>query len=367
MLEPLGSTTKTVSAPRENRARRYRLQDIAARLLPEERVSWCSHRLAHGELEVWKNGEKSFARGVARCGSVWLCPTCASKISEERREELKRAAAVPGYSMLLVTITLAHSREDRLSELLDALNEAWRRTRAGRVWKRFEEKYRLSASVSSLEITYSKENGYHPHKHVIMWSSLPEAEINVQEFERELSERWRAMLEKFGRYGSEFWSVKVSVGEKPTGAYLAKWGVIEEATKSQEKSGSHGHFTMWEVLRAAGDGEGWAVACFREYAAASHGRRWLVWSRGARALFGLGVELPDAEIAENENTSEAVLVCTVHKNEFRLVAKYRAICGLLEAAEDGGAGGVMEFLDRLRDRENEQERIEQARRCTYGL
>lgn len=75
-----------------SRRQRYRLQDVAGRLLPMERVRWCSKRLAGGIGGVKVNGDHGPGfSGLARCGSVWVCPICTARVSTQRAEDLKAA------------------------------------------------------------------------------------------------------------------------------------------------------------------------------------------------------------------------------------------------------------------------------------
>jgi hypothetical protein len=55
--------------------------------------------------------------GLASCGSVWACPQCAAKIVTRRADELStvmRAVDEAGGSAFLLTLTMRHSRGDRL-------------------------------------------------------------------------------------------------------------------------------------------------------------------------------------------------------------------------------------------------------------
>ena len=351
---PLGLLTKYVSA----RQRRYRLQETAAWLLPEERVNWCGRR-AHSPVEIRKSGDSCFFHGLARCGSVWYCPVCASKISEVRRSELQKAAAA-GYSMLLVTITLQHGRGDKLKRLFQALNEAWRKTRSGRRWQAIEAKYQLIGSVSGLENTFSLENGHHPHKHIVFYSSLPESELDAEVFEEELSERWRSILAKQGDYGSEYYAVKVTKNREEQAGYIAKcgWGIVEEVTKSQSKHGQEEHYSMWELLDLAAAGVYWAKAAWLEYAEAVKGKRWLVWSKGSRKLFDLDEEKTDQELSEIEEEPEAEIVYKFSGEDWLLVRRFEKRCAILEVAERDGAEGVSNMLFTLRKLLIHQEAIE---------
>src|SRR5664279_2587900 len=75
---------EAVDAPRRMR---YQLQRAAQGLLPGERVKHCQ-RSTMNEYGVGvfrsSDGGASFGN-LATCGSVWHCPVCAAKITEQRR------------------------------------------------------------------------------------------------------------------------------------------------------------------------------------------------------------------------------------------------------------------------------------------
>lgn len=341
---PLGTYTKLAST----RERKYRLQAVAGRLLPGERVAWCSRRVT-SQVEIHKQGERCYYRGLAKCGSGWICPVCGAKISEARRQELKQAAA-SGCSTILLTLTLQHNRRDPLEEVLGALLSASRRLRSGRKYQALEARYSIVASASALEFTYSQEHGWHAHRHILLFSQKAQSEINIQALEAELSERWCAMLAKQGKYGSEFYALKAQLGEEASAGYIAKWGAAEELTKSQSKQVQGGSYSVWQLLEQAEQGELWAVAAFREYAHCVKGKHALTWSKGARQLFNLGEEKSDQELAKEEEPA-AELVHRLSREEWILVCEQERRAELLEVAERQGSPGVSEYLHKLRERE----------------
>src|SRR5256885_17042652 len=55
----------------------------------------------------------SISQPIMVCGSVWVCPLCAAKISEHRRVELEQAIArciATGGAGYLTTYTIAHTQ-----------------------------------------------------------------------------------------------------------------------------------------------------------------------------------------------------------------------------------------------------------------
>src|SRR4051794_16390042 len=68
---------------------RWQLQREARALLPDERVAFCMRRIQATTVDVLYSPQHKSAHygGLMVCGSVWVCPLCAAKISEHRRVE----------------------------------------------------------------------------------------------------------------------------------------------------------------------------------------------------------------------------------------------------------------------------------------
>jgi hypothetical protein len=178
----LGRVIKTVSLPVEQDARwlRFERQKQARRLLPAEGVRRCFWSKISKYVEGWKStrrGGLAHFRNVMTCGSVWMCPVCAAKISERRKIDLEsgiEAAQLLGLHPVLVTMTLQHDREDKLSDLLHDLIVSIKKMRGRKFWKRLVDQYGIAGSVTTLEVTYGLDNGWHPHKHImLLWGCQP--------------------------------------------------------------------------------------------------------------------------------------------------------------------------------------------------
>lgn len=363
MTDSLGITTNKVTDQegdalvKKSRARKYHLQEVAGRLLPDKRVSWCLHRPANipGKtpgVEGWLDqaSGRTHYRGLAVCSSVWVCPICASRISEGRRVELEDAVSKSGLTPILVTVTLQHAREDRLTDLIEDLTGTLRTLKMGGWWTRWKNKWGIQAYVSSLEVTWGVINGWHPHKHWLLFASLPEEDLDQGAIKGQLTERWADLLQKkTGRYASAIYSIDVQVGNKAAGAYTAKWGLASEVTKAVTKISKTG-LSPWQLLELYDQGDQQAGALFAEYALATEGKRQLVWSKGGRAVLGLGEEVEDEDLAAEEvaqDTPQAVMLIRFDKVEWGMILKAHARCKVLELLEDGGVPAVQAYLDRL--------------------
>lgn len=329
------------------RVNRYKLQDAARELLPGERVCACCRTIAPNKTSVdvcySDRVNRAHYKGLMVCGSVWVCPVCASKITERRRQELADALeAHPEYQLVMVTVTLQHERGDALADLADVLNEAWRRVKRGAPWGRIADAFGFVGYVSALEVTWGPAHGWHPHKHVLFLSKLGADELDADALHERLSARFGRMIAKLGGYASSIHGLRVQLADQGGAAYLHKWGLDAELTKAPVKRG-RGGYSPFELLALYQEGQGWAGALFVEYAEAFKGRRQLVWSRGLRDLLGVGAELSDEELAELEEEPAEVLV-SLTRQQWRVVCQAGARGRLLEVASSGRRLWVWAYL-----------------------
>ena len=134
-----------------------------------------------GKLQYVPATKSSHYKGLLTCASVWTCPVCSSRIAEKRREELARVIKrhiEAGGSCYMVTYTIAHSRYDDLAKLLKKFRKARSNMTGSRRWcKKIKPEFGIIGSVSVLEVTYSKENGWHPHIHEIIFCENKELDV----------------------------------------------------------------------------------------------------------------------------------------------------------------------------------------------
>src|SRR5689334_11608304 len=104
---------------RRGRLLRWALQAEARAILPHERVTECLRKINPMSMGVQMLysplHQVTHYKSLMVCGSVWLCPLCAAKISERRRDELERAVArhvAQKGAVYMATYTVSHSRYD---------------------------------------------------------------------------------------------------------------------------------------------------------------------------------------------------------------------------------------------------------------
>lgn len=335
---------------------RYRLQSIARETLPEvNRIRGCLRWPNKGKnVEVWQatlNGSAHY-RGLQTCGSVWVCPVCAAKITERRRHELVRgldAWKSQGNDVLMLTLTVPHYEREFVSKVIEHIADPIRLMKNRKPWKRLAAVMGLKGTVRALETTYG-ENGWHVHVHMLLFITT-HCRGAFGTLQEQITKMWQdACMTAFGGIPSKEHGACLDGGEK-AGDYAAKWGVDLEMTKAHCKVGREGNLTPWDLLRAIKDGKTDRDyrALFNEYAHGFRGRHQLEWSKGLRDLLGLGVEETDQEIAAKVE-EEAVFLGRLSPFQWKAVLAKDRRAELLQVASTGGWTAVVQFIDEIRER-----------------
>ena len=298
---PLGITAKSVRHS-EGRSDRFRHQRHAAKLLGgKARVGLCRWSVVSKSAGVDMvassygegQGDRVHYEGLQTCGSVWACPCCGARISETRRDEMNQLLAwarSEGYRVMMLTLTARHGRDDDLAELLERMKDAKQRWARHRAYRKI--KPGMIGSVTATEVTGGGAHGWHPHFHVIV---ILDGDADLMP----LRDAWLASLRGAGLDGAG--AAFQAQGADAAGGYIAKWGAAEELTLSQRKKGrARTGRTPAQLLAAScDDGDREAGHLWAEYATVFHGRRQLVWSRGLKAVAGVG-EVDDQDAAQDQ-------------------------------------------------------------------
>ena len=245
----------------------------------------------------------------------------------------------------MASFTLQHDQDDTLKDLLNHLKAAFQALSRDRQVKFLKAQYGIIGTVSSLEVTHGAA-GWHPHKHVLFLSERELSTDEIRAFEREISARYRSILQKRGRYGGESCAVVFTAGgtNKTAAAYVAKgaWGAAAELSKAPVKSGHAGNRSPFQLLDAS-DQDAQAAALFREYYFAFKGSHQLQYSRGLRALLGMEPELTDEAIAAVED--EGVVMMSIAPAVWYSICRRELRAQLLIAAKGGNVAALQAWMD----------------------
>jgi hypothetical protein len=270
---------------------------------------------------------------------------CSQNLRAERAERIVGAVGHLGGRWQMLTVTLRHRHGLALADLRDGMMKAWRKTRQGgriqRVWSE-----RVSASVRAQEVTYG-ENGWHPHLHVLLrtseWSEDDKDALQARweaNIARELGEHCRPD-DLHGLVWSSAFDASRDSGQRAT--YLAKLGL---ETAGLAKDGRNGSRTPWDIARAAAAGDSRANWLWREYIAATRGKRMLELDDRAAAAAKRAAELA---CDPNDGEPKPVTRIEVQRDDVRALRRLERrlpsiMAIVLRAAEEGGGGAVREWV-----------------------
>lgn len=287
---------------------------------------------------------KAHYKNLMHCDRVWICPVCASKITERRKQELITAMHTTTFIAYLVTYTLRHTASDSLFSLTSAILEAFHDLKSGKVWQKHRQSYGWIGSIRTLEPTYG-ENGWHPHIHELVLLEAALTPEQLEEMTTFLKRRWHMVLDRYGRDASWLHGVDVRPGREDVSEYIAKfghqpvivgWTIESEITKAPTKRGrgEHGR-TPHQLLADSAAGDEIAGKLFIEYANVIKGKKQLVWSPGLRELMGLEKrEATDEELAD-QDTNCAFVLAQLTKVQWEIILGNDARGELLKVAAAG--------------------------------
>lgn len=369
---PLGTSTKSCSNidikqekisanydKRQNhRSYVYALRDRASDILHEpkkllkeqHRVCACGKHKKDSEQSVsvsvnTSNGVASL-NNVIHCGSVWVCPSCSFKISQERKKELAEAmktCRTKGLQVLMLTLTVPHYAGDDLRDLLKKMSSAKHAFWTNRNSRNYlSEQFPLVGHITATEVKFNDRNGFHPHYHILCFSEQNFKQEDIDLIQDELYEFWAEKCVKHGlgkpskEHGLH---IKIGSNEDMLADYISKWGMAEEMTQSHMKVGKKNKqsLTMWEVLdlsqMEASTRDKYSYI-FKIYAQAFKGRRQLFWSKGLKKLLSI-VETTDEELANKEESEDALIISAVVFTDFEwsIIRKLRLQAKILNLIE----------------------------------
>jgi hypothetical protein len=327
-----------------------------------DRVQACGRNRLPGrerELRVGvrdeDGGKVAHFTAAMLCGSVWACPVCSAKVNAARAEEIGAGIGSwveAGNFAAMVTLTLAHGRDDPLEDTFQAMVQAFSAITTGRAWLREKAACQVVGWLRATEVTYGR-SGWHPHAHVlVLFEGCPHPVDYARMVDR-WRRRWQKAAEQQGFGASTEHGVRfdvVTTGEE-AGRYICKLqdgrGVGAEVARGDLKAGRLGNVTPLELLdyfERTGDAD--AADLWAEWENATHGRRALTWSYGLRRRLLAGQpERSDEELAEESASGEVIAV--IPDEAWRVMCGHKGLLvAVLRAAEDGGFEAVQALLTR---------------------
>jgi len=342
------------------RVKRFAIQSVVRKLLPKSRTASCLRKRisAQKDVEVWRSVHKTtHYQNLITCSSLWTCPVCASKIAERRKLEVIDAMTqhleVNGGSVDMLTLTCPHQRQDDLTVLLakqaKALNNFWKDRQVQKIFAEMG----IIGQIRATEVTHGRKshvnNGWHPHYHIILFGYGTGQNVAVAKrmvWQNALYERWAnaCSLAGLGKPSREH-GLRLDGGAHAA-RYIVKWG--DEVTKGHSKTATAGE-TPWDFLRSILEDETdvQAAVLFREFATAFKGKRQLHWSKGLKAMFGIGEKSDEALAEESDEVAQLLGLINIDQWRDVLVSEGRGAV-LQIAASSSGWDAVCVYLESIR-------------------
>lgn len=351
------------------RKMRYQLQRAAQGLLSGQRVAHCQRsKMNDAGVQVFTSTDGASFGGLATCGSVWHCPVCAAKITENRRQELQQAinaCAKRGGEVYLMSLTFPHQINQALAANLDLFSKALKKFKNCRDYKRIMKTIGAIGSIRALEVTHGG-NGWHPHTHDLIFANKDQLDllkqlemvwietlIKVGIADRtQLNDMLRAAFDvQNGDYAADYVAkFGHEPAEKSKTLTNEHWGASSEMTKSYAKVGKRlGGRTPFTLLADYIEGDKESGELFTEFGLHFKGKRQLFWSPKLRKELALSEEKSDGQIAE-EPIADRELVAILDHEQWKLVLSRNARFEILRAAQEGGADGIASLLNELAGR-----------------
>lgn len=381
---------RPIANPDDVRLERHLLLNAAAKILHATphprgndkrwRTTFCSRHICkladNVKVLLGKEHHRAHFANLMRCGSIWTCPLCATRICHKREQEIRNAfdkRTASGEFAYMITLTFSHCKQDVLAQLLDSregrrgLRYALHILRSSKTYCCLKDKIDFRQLIRSIEVTHSMANGWHPHVHEL-WFCGKKLTLNELALAKKmLFAAWHAACSKAGlSLPNRKHGIDIVRAYSPS-EYLQKWGRAQgwgggaELTKSHLKHSKnrsgYGPFDFLRLYRQGGPLAGFYAKLFAEFATAFFGVRQCYWSRGFKKLCGIG-EISDEEIMALEE-EPAEVITLIDRDTWKLVLKQKRELRpkILELAENGGTVAVESFLAEIRSSELAQDRV----------
>lgn len=360
--EALENNANNSSPPLSRRERRFALRRVLWEFSQVKRCKGCGRWLTGDHAGVrYSEGNGAGFSGVQSCGSVWVCPLCASKVMARRSVEtgvLLLGWENQGGRLVMGTLTMRHHKGHSLVQEWDALMRAWGSVQKSRVWQKWAKRLGSPGLVRVVEVTYGP-NGWHVHLHFVLLvdgSVSPEDEASLALW---LFPKWDRAIRAEGMPGAlavaqDLHLVDSIEAASALGEYLQKataYGSAESLGRelfsnwSKDARGVHRTVPVWRLIEEfAETGDLGLLELWHEYEKGSHGRRQMGWTKGLRELMNLGPEKSDEEIAAEE-AGDRDLVQISAAGWRRVLASDWSPSVILDLMESGGPEAVCRFLE----------------------
>jgi hypothetical protein len=329
----------------DKRREAYTKQQIAKSFLKGVKNSHRFHNcLSAGRVKnefnvsIYSNSDQTCTyKGLQTCGSRSACPLCSIRLCEMSRQDVLKASNAhlkSGGGFALFTLTIPHTRKDKLSTLVRKSTLARNKFNENDAVKYIFKKMKRIGYVRGFENKHGAY-GWHPHQHFLFYLESTLSEQQRAEIQASLLVYWQLAcvsvgLKKPNQHGLDFMSCSDPL---KASAYIVKDAF--EVTYSNTKGSKRGSVNPFDLLSNEPYKFGSRKALFREYYKATKGLAMVYWSRGLKKLFNINTTDNDEQaIYTYDDAQYTIPVVELNILDWKLVRKYDLRCDLLEYTED---------------------------------
>ncbi len=294
----------------DQRRARYHLNRVIADIMQDdpigERMLLCGRRPVPTKkaLVVYEPvTDRLYRKNLMSCNLVHSCPVCSARITGKRRAELSEVIGNWQGSVLMGAFTVGHHAGDQLADVKKIVEGACRSLFSGRAGQAVKHETGIIGTIQANEVTWSSENGWHPHRHVLFVADHLLSKDELARFTDHVTNRFRELVTKNNGYTGDN-AVHITAGKNRDELlnYFFKWGVADELLAFNVKADkAKKHLTPFELADQYGvTGDHRYKLLFREYIQVFRGSRRASYSRGLKALFGMVEKTDQALLSEVE-------------------------------------------------------------------
>lgn len=304
------------------------------------RPARCRWRVA-AQVGVHRDADSAHWSGLERCASIWACPVCSAVIRAERARDVQTAVdrwRETGGHTVMVTLTVRHRVRDALAVGLGAVVTGWQKLMAQKVWRSLKSRHGIAGYVRSVEVTWTRANGWHPHVHALLFLERDLTPVEAAALQAAIFDVWSRIVVRLGaRRPDAKHGVVITRG---AAQYVAKVqehdrAGVEMTRFDLKRSRTAAGFMPFELLDVEGGDAPRAEALWSEYVEATTGRRAITWSRGLRDLLSLDEDLTDDQVIEQAERAALRVLIDGEQYDRRLRNAPGAAAAVLELLEDG--------------------------------
>jgi len=328
---------------------------------------------SHVVLSVDSNHIAKFNDQIV-CDNNWLCPVCSSIHLDGKAKEITEvqknflaAGREKHWSSWMLTLTIPHTRADKLDDLLKRKSSVMSEFHAHSVIKKLKARIGWKGYVDSLEVRHSMANGWHPHHHILGFFTNMHLNTRVQCVYDKKRDYYRIATQADKKRGVKLHKIEVQQYIYQIFAYLCvknglkrpsiEYGVdfrksddiqdyltkqskiAHELTAEHDKKSAYSR-SQWEILRDCESDNyklsSYSKALFCEFASATKGKPKIHWSPDFMKLW---LDSEDEEIGINAEVEDETTDDKIYKISYELWNRFFTDadrvhqCQLLKIAE----------------------------------